>query len=123
MTDFSTPEEASTPSSQVVPQSREAEEALLGAVLINPEAYYDVAQFLRADDFYIHRHRWIWEAFVRLHERRIPLDLLTVTDELDQQGQLAEVGGPAYLTALINNVPTSMHAEAYGRIVEADSIR
>jgi replicative DNA helicase len=113
----------STASAQIVPHSREAEEAVLGAVLINPEAYYDVASFLRADDFYIHRHRWIWECFTRLHERRIPIDLLTVTDELEQQGQLEETGGPAYLTALINNVPTSLHAEAYGRIVEANAIR
>ncbi len=112
-----------TTSAQIVPHSREAEEAVLGAVLINPEAYYDVASFLRADDFYIHRHRWIWGAFTRLHERRVPIDLLTVTDELEQQGQLEETGGPAYLTALINNVPTSLHAEAYGRIVEANAIR
>jgi replicative DNA helicase len=108
---------------QVVPHSREAEEAVLGAVLINPEAYYEVASFLRADDFYIHRHRWIWGAFTRLHERRVPIDLLTVTEELDQLGQLEETGGPAYLTALINNVPSSLHAEAYGRIVEANAIR
>jgi replicative DNA helicase len=120
-TSFPTPDTASV--SQVTPHNREAEEAVLGAVLINPEAYYDVASFLRADDFYIHRHRWVWEAFIRLQERRSPIDLLTVTDELDQQGQLAEVGGPAYLTGLINNVPTSMHAEAYGRIVEGNAIR
>ncbi len=92
-------------------------------MLINPEAYYDVASFLRADDFYIHRHRWIWETFSRLHERRVPMDFLTVSQELDQQGQLAEVGGPAYLTALVNNVPTSLHAEAYGHIVEETAIR
>jgi len=103
--------------------NREAEEAVIGAILINPEAYYDVAPFLRADDFYIHRHRWIWEAFTRLHERRVPIDYLTVAEELNQMGQLAEVGGPAYLTALINNVPTSLHAEAYGRIVEESAIR
>ncbi len=123
MSDLPNYEEIPAPAPQVVPQSREAEEAVLGAVLINPEAYYDVAQFLRADDFYIHRHQWIWEAFTRLHERRIPVDFLTVTEELDQLGQLAEVGGPAYLTGLINNVPTSLHAEAYGRIVEQTSIR
>jgi replicative DNA helicase len=116
-------EESPAPAAQVVPQSREAEEAVLGAVLINPEAYYDVAQFLRADDFYIHRHQWVWEVFTRLHERRIPIDFLTVTEELDQLGQLGEVGGPAYLSALINNVPTSLHAEAYGRIVEQTAIR
>jgi len=112
-----------TPAPQIVPHSREAEEAVIGAVLINPEAYYDVASFLRADDFYIHRHRWIWECFTRLHDRRIPVDFLTVTEDLDQNGQLAEIGGPAYITALINNVPTSLHAEAYGRLVEATAIR
>lgn len=116
-----TPETAASP--QIVPQSREAEEAVIGAVMINPEAYYDVASFLRADDFYIHRHKWIWETFTRLQERRTPIDFLTVSEELDQLGQLAEVGGPAYLTSLINNVPTSLHAEHYGRIVEATAIR
>lgn len=120
---YLTSESAPSTDPQVVPHSREAEEAVIGSILINPEAYYDVAHFLRGDDFYIHRHRWIWETFTRLHERRIPIDFLTVSEELDQLGQLAEVGGPAYLTALINNVPTSLHAEAYGRIVEATAIR
>jgi replicative DNA helicase len=116
-------ETAANPAPQVVPHSQEAEEAVIGAVMINPEAYYDVAQFLLANDFYIHRHQWIWEAFTRLHERRIPIDLLTVSEELEQMGHLAEVGGPAYLTALINAVPTSLHAEAYGRLVEETAIR
>jgi replicative DNA helicase len=105
------------------PHSREAEEAVMGAVLINSEAYYDVASFLEAEDFYIHRHRWIWEAFSGLHEQRIPLDLLTVAEELDRKGRLTEIGGPAYLTALVNQVPTSLNAESYGRIVESHSIR
>jgi len=108
---------------QIVPHNSEAEEAVLGSILVNPESYYDVAQFLRSDDFYIHRNRWVWDTFVRLHEQRMPVDVLTVTDELEQAGQLAEIGGPAYLTSLINNVPTSLHAEAYGRIVEETSIR
>jgi replicative DNA helicase len=120
---FVTPESNPSAVSQFAPQSREAEEAVIGAVLINPEAYYDVAHFLRGEDFYIHRHRWIWEVFTRLHERQIPIDFLTVSEELDQLGQLAEIGGPAYLTALINNVPTSLHATAYGRIVEETAIR
>lgn len=107
----------------MVPHSREAEEAVIGSVFINPEAYYDVAQFLQAEDFYIHRLRWIWEAFTHLHEQRIPIDILTVSEELNQQGHLGEVGGPAYLTALINNVPTSLHAEAYGHIIEQSSVR
>jgi replicative DNA helicase len=116
-------EGASSPSSNVIPHNREAEEAVVGAVLINPEVYYDLAQFLQPEDFYIHRHRWIWDAFTRLHEKRTPVDFLTVTEELENAGQLAEIGGPAYLTALVNQVPTSLHAEAYGRMVEAASIR
>jgi replicative DNA helicase len=111
------------PSTPTIPHNREAEEAVVGAVLINPEVYYDLAQFLQADDFYIHRLRWIWEAFTRLHEQRTPLDILTVTEELDRAGQLGEIGGPAYLTALLNQVPTSLHAEAYGHMVEATAIR
>ncbi|MCB9111854.1 MAG: replicative DNA helicase [Anaerolineales bacterium] len=117
------PEESTAPSSPGVPHSREAEEAVVGAVLINPEVYYDIAQFLAADDFYIHRNRWIWEAFIRLHESRTPVDLLTLSEDLERAGQLAEIGGSAYLTSLINQVPTSINAEAYGRIVEENSIR
>lgn len=116
-------DEAPPSISQIVPQSRDAEEALLGAVLINPEAYYDVAQFLRADDFYIHRHRWVWEAFVHLNEQRIPIDFLTVSEELERAGQLAEVGGAAYLSSLVSNVPTSLHAEAYGHMIEQAAVR
>ncbi|GAB4538915.1 MAG: replicative DNA helicase [Anaerolineales bacterium] len=130
MTDSFPPEipygdESSAPANaaSMVPHSREAEEAVVGAVLINPEAYYDVAQFLEADDFYIHRNQWIWEAFTRLHEQRIPVDLLTLSEELDKAGQLEEIGGSAYLTALANQVPSSLNAESYGRIVEGHSIR
>lgn len=123
MDDLLPPAEVEASTAPVVPHNKEAEEAVIGSILINPEAYYDVAAFLQADDFYIHRHRWIWDVFTRLHERRVPIDYLTVTDELDQLGQLAEIGGPAYLSALINNVPTSLHAEAYGHIIEENSIR
>src|SRR4030095_9068982 len=109
--------------STVVPHSREAEEAVVGAVFINPEVYYDVAQFLNADDFYIHRLKWIWAAFTSLHEQRIPVDLLTVSNELEKRGQLNEIGGPAYLTSLVNQVPSSLNAESYGHIVEGYSVR
>jgi replicative DNA helicase len=123
MSDSFQPEIEPTSGPQVVPHSREAEEAVIGSILINPEAYYDVVEFLQGQDFYIHRHRWIWEAFNRLHERRNPIDFLTVSEELDQLGYLGEIGGPAYLTSLINNVPTSMHATAYGHLVEETAIR
>ncbi len=108
---------------QALLQSREAEEAVLGAILVNPEVYYDVAQFLSGDDFFLHRNRWIWESFTSLHDQRLPIDILTVSEELDRQGRLEESGGSAYLAALINTVPSSLHAEAYGKLVEEMAIR
>jgi replicative DNA helicase len=123
MSDIQPQEENIQASAPSIPHSREAEEAVVGAVLINSEVYYDVAQFLNADDFYIHRHRWIWEAFTRLHEQCIPLDLLTVSEEMDRVGQLDEIGGPAYLTSMVNQVPSSLNAESYGHIVEGHAIR
>lgn len=96
---------------------------MLGAVLVNPEVYYEVAQVLHADDFYIVRNRWVWEVFVDLHERRVPIDYLTVEKELEQKGQLFEIGGAAYLTALITQTPTSLHAVAYAKMVEETALR
>ena len=111
------------PQPKTMPHSFEAEKAVIGAMLINPDSYYDVAHLLQAEDFYIHRHRFIWEALGRLYKRRTPLDFLTLTEELDRTGQLAEVGGPAYLTELINQVPSSLHAEAYAQIIEQAAVR
>jgi replicative DNA helicase len=95
----------------------------LGCVLINPDSFFEVSAFLRPDDFYLHKHRWIWNAFVGLHEQRLPIDIITVSEELERHSQLGEAGGAAYLTRLINTVPTSLHAEAYGRLVEREAMR
>lgn len=121
--DLPPPEEISYPSTPVIPHNVEAEKSVLGAVLINPEAYYNVSTFLRAEDFYIHRHRWIWEAIKRLIERRDAVDFVTIASELDRAGQLKEAGGDAYLTELVGCVPTSSHAEDYARLVEKAAIR
>ncbi len=107
----------------IAPYSQDAEEAVLGAVLINPEAFFNVASFLKPDDFFILRHQYIWEGMFRLTERNEMLDLITVREELRQQGRLTEIGGPGYLTQLTVNVPTSIHAEVYGRLVERAAVR
>jgi replicative DNA helicase len=110
-------------SGQEMPYDRQAEEAVLGSILVNPEVYYDVAYFLSGDDFFLHRNRWIWEAFTSLNEQRLPIDILTVSEELERQNRLDEIGGPAYLTTLISNVPSSLHAAAYGHLVEESATR
>ncbi len=108
---------------QLAPHSIEAEEAVLGSILINPEALYEVLPFLKAEDFFIVRHSWIWDAMLRLHERRDPIDYLTIVSELEQVGQLQEVGGAAYILSLINKTPSALNVEGYGRIVERMSLR
>ncbi len=123
MDDFSAFEQPVIDDLKTQPHNRQAEEAVLGAVLINPESYFDLAEFIQPDDFYIIRNGWVWSAFTRLHERRQPIDILTVTETLEEQGQLGEVGGVAYLMALVNQTPSSLHAEAYGRIVSDNAVR
>lgn len=117
MNDYHPPEEL------LPPNSVAAEEALLGAILINPEAMVDVIAFLSPNDFYILRNSWLWEAMIRLHERSESIDNLTLAEELRAMGQLDDAGGSAYITYLINNTPTSLHAEVYGRMIERTAIR
>jgi replicative DNA helicase len=105
------------------PQNIEAEEAVLGALLIDPDAIIRLATILRPEDFYREKHGWIYDAILDLHERREPVDFLTVCDELERQRRLDEMGGPAFITSLINAVPTSIHAEHYARIVERTATR
>lgn len=106
----------------VLPHSREAEEAALGSVLINPGSLFEVS-YLAPRDFYIHRHQWIWDAFLKLSERRTEIDLVTVADELGRLGQLAEAGGPAYLTTLASQCPTSLNIRSYAGIIQQCSLR
>lgn len=105
------------------PYNLEAEEAVLGSVLIDPESFFDVAQFLKPDDFHIVKHRWIWDVFMYLHDHNSPIDLLTTQQELDKRSQLNEIGGAAYITRLITLTPTAYNAAAYGRLVEEAATR
>jgi replicative DNA helicase len=123
MSDYSETQQNTTSDILTTPSSRDAEEALIGAVLINQEIYFSVSQFLKAEDFFLERNRWIWEAFFHLSESRQPLDLVTVTETLTSRGQIDEVGGQAYLISLINRAPNAYHAESYGRIIEQTAIR
>ncbi|MBN2004338.1 MAG: replicative DNA helicase [Anaerolineae bacterium] len=108
---------------KTVPHNLEAEEAVLGALLIDPEGIFRVLPFLHAEDFYLQKHRWIYESVIRIHERRDPIDFLTITSDLEQQEQLEAVGGAAYISQLINAVPSAINIESYGRFVENTALR
>lgn len=118
------PEEyAPVPKSTYILHSKEAEEAAIGCVLINPDSYYEVAEFINSNDFYIHRHQWIWDAFVNLTVSKMAIDITTVSDELDRVGKLKDVGGSSYLTSLIGQVPSSLNIVSYAMIIEAHALR
>lgn len=107
----------------VQPHNLEAEEAVIGSVLIDPDAYYEVASTLRPEDFYSVKHRWIWNAFAALHDQHTPIDQLTTQEVLDSRGQLEEIGGFAYLTQLVTRVPSAFNVAAYGKLVEEAATR
>ena len=105
------------------PHSAEAEEAVLGSLIIDPDAIFDVASFLRPEAFYQAKNRSIYSAILGLNERRDPIDFITLLEELRRREELEKVGGEAYVIDLINAVPTSVNAKNYARVVEAAALR
>jgi replicative DNA helicase len=122
MSDFTPPTNSDT-TFQTQPFNQQAEEAVLGAVLIDPESYAELAQILQPEHFYVIRNGWIWQAYSNLFNRQVPIDLLTVSEELEKHDQLNDTGGQPYLISLVNQTPTSVNAEAYAKIVEDNFIR
>ncbi len=102
------------------PHSVEAEEATLGSLLIDPTATPRVAAFLRAEDFYIVKNGWVYQAILALGDKA---DLLTVASELARQNLLEEVGGESYLAQLMAGVPTALNVETYAHLVEELALR
>lgn len=99
------------------PQNNEAEAAVLGAVLVNKEAMDKIADVVVAEDFYRQDHQKIFRATLRLYEKRAPIDLVTLTNELEGLKEIESVGGAAYLAQLVNSVPTALHVLHYAEIV------
>ena len=100
------------------PHNIEAEQSVLGSLLIDRDAIIRVASYVKPDDFYIASNGTIYQAILDLYNRREPPDLVTLADELERRDALEAVGGIGYLSSLLGSVPTSVHVEYYGRIVE-----
>ena len=107
---------------RLLPHDAEAEEAVIGSILIDGESLTKVTPFLRSGDFYVARARLCFEACVPLFERGEAINQVTVAHELSLRGALEHIGGVAYLAHLVRTVPTSVHIEHYGRIVQRTSI-
>lgn len=107
---------------RIPPQNLEAEQAVLGGMLIEREAISKVAEFLRSEDFYREAHRLIFGAMQELFNKNEPVDLVTVTEYLRKSDKLENAGGIAYITSLANSVPTAANIIYHGKIVEEKSL-
>jgi replicative DNA helicase len=103
---------------KIPPHDELAEQSVLGAILIDKDAIIDVSEFLRSEHFYKDAHGLIFEAMLILYESHEPIDVVTVTATLKKIGKYKEVGGSTVINELLNIVPTSAHAEKYGRIIK-----
>ena len=114
--------EADLSSHKLPPQNIEAEQSILGGVLIENYAVNKVMEVLAPDDFYRESHRKIYKALIDLSERDEPADLITLTNELKNNGHLDSVGGASYIASLIDSVPTAANIEYYVKIVKEKAI-
>ncbi len=103
---------------RTLPHNLEAERSVLGAILLHNDAFNLAAEVIDSADFFRDAHRRIFDKMVKLAERSGAIDLVTLKDELGRSGELDEVGGPAYIAALVDGVPRSMNVEHYARIIK-----
>ncbi len=109
---------ATAPAEKPLPHNLEAERCVLGAILIHNDAFNVASELIDAEDFFRDAHRRVFDKMVGLSERGHAIDFVTLKDELSRTGDLDEVGGPAYISALADGVPRSTNVEHYARIVK-----
>ena len=104
------------------PHNIEAEEAVIGSLIVAPEAINETSDFLKPEAFYREKNQWVYEACLSLDERNEAINQITVAQELARLGRLEGIGGAAYLSHLVSVLPTSVHVEYYAQIVHRLSI-
>ncbi|MDL1955791.1 MAG: replicative DNA helicase [Candidatus Desulfofervidus auxilii] len=105
-----------------LPHNLEAEQAVLGGILIDNEALYQVLETIKDEDFYRDTHRKIFRAYLELFEQNQPIDLVTVSEYLQNKGELEEIGGATYLASLVEAIPTASNIAYYAKIVKEKAI-
>jgi replicative DNA helicase len=103
---------------RTLPHNLDAERSVLGAILLHNDAFDLAAEVIDSGDFFRDAHRRIFDKMVKLVDRGDAIDLVTLKEELGRAGELDEVGGPAYITALVDGVPRSTNVEYYARIIK-----
>ena len=107
---------------KVPPHSLEAEQAILGALMLDNEAWDKVSELLKETDFYLNKNRLIFKQITQLAVQQKPFDVLTLSEELKQRNQLQQIGGESYLFELAQNTPSTSNVSAYAEIVRERSV-
>jgi replicative DNA helicase len=107
---------------RVPPQNIEAEMSVLGSLMLDKNAIIKIADLVRPDDFYKDAHRLIYETMLELFEEREPIDVLSLSNKLEEKKQIESVGGSSYLTELVNSVPTASNIVHYAKVVQKKSL-
>jgi replicative DNA helicase len=107
---------------RIPPQSIEAEQALLGSVMLRPDAIYEIIDFITPKAFYADRHALIFDTMLELFTKRTPIDLLSLSSRLKEKNVLDQIGGASYLTELVNVVPSSTNIKHYAEIIQKKSM-
>ncbi len=110
------------PKSKIPPQNLDAEQSVLGALMLDKNAIINVADILKPGDFYKPQNERIYQAILELYEKHDPIDILSLTSKLKEKDWLKDVGGSGYLTQLVESVPTSAHIEYYANIVKEKKV-
>lgn len=105
-----------------LPHSREAEEYILGGILLENSSLDAVTEIVSSDDFYAERNRILFDEMLHLMDKGLPIDLVSLTEAVERRGRLDKVGGASYISQLADNIPTTANIEYYARLVREKSI-
>jgi replicative DNA helicase len=107
---------------KIPPQNLEAEKSLLGSLMIDKEGMYKVVDIIKSEDYYSNSHALVFLSMVRLFDKKVPIDIVTLTEQLQRDKKLDEIGGATYLATLANVVPSAAHIVEYAKIIAQKSV-
>lgn len=107
---------------RVPPQDLDIERALLGAIMLNADAVYEIVDTIHAESFYASKHRTIFDAMLGLNQKGEPVDLISVSGKLKERKQLDQIGGSAYLSELVNSTPSTTSVRHYAQVIQSKAM-
>ena len=108
---------------KIMPNNLDAEQAILGCLLIDNECQTELMYLVKTEDFYTEAHKSIFDAMLKVFQRNVPIDFITLTEELEREGKINAIGGLDYISFLSNVVPSAANYKYYADIVKSNALR